>query len=260
MWQTMKIGVCGGIERAPIIKALGYHYVEENMSKIAALTEQDFADRVKQYEGLDFPVYSFNGFFGGDVSLYGEASMLDIREYSERALRRAKELGGEICVIGSGKARAIPNGISREFAERRFCDVISLCGDIADKYGIKIAIEPLNSKETNYINTVSDSADIAKRSGKDNVGALVDFFHFFMENESDDSIIKNEDVLIHAHIARPNADRLSPTKDDAKVVAHWAGLLKKIDYKGCVSIEARFVDFEQDIKEAKECFKIIGLM
>ena len=59
----MKIGVCGGIEKAPIIKALGFDYIEENMFKIASLSEQDFSERARQYEKLGLPVYAFNCFF-----------------------------------------------------------------------------------------------------------------------------------------------------------------------------------------------------
>jgi hypothetical protein len=43
----MKIGVCGSIERAPIIKSLGFDYVEENLSKIAGLSEEDLKEVLK---------------------------------------------------------------------------------------------------------------------------------------------------------------------------------------------------------------------
>ena len=102
----MKIGVCGGIERAPMIKSLGFDYIEENLSKIAVLSEEDFEKRVDEYKALRLPVYSFNGFFGGDISIYGENSMDGVKEYASRALLRAHKLGGKVCVIGSGKARA----------------------------------------------------------------------------------------------------------------------------------------------------------
>ena len=246
----MKIGVCGGIERAPMIKSLGFDYIEENLSKIAALSEEDFEKRVDEYKALGLPVYSFNGFFGGDISIYGENSMDGVKEYASRALLRAHKLGGKVCVIGSGKARAIPDGVSREFAEIRFAEVVSVCADIADKYGIKIVVEPLNSCETNFINTVSEGAGIAQRVGKANVGALVDFFHFYMEGECDSEVSKIADVLIHAHIARPNADRCAPKAEDAETVARWAELLKSIGYGEAISLECKYNDFENEIKEA----------
>ena len=247
----MKIGVCGDIERAPIIKKLGFDYVEENLSKTAGLTEEKFEEMLKKYSDLGLPVYSFNCFFG-EISMYSENSLVEIKEYASRALFRAHRLGGKICVIGSGKARAIPDGVSREFAERRFTDIVSTCADIAAEYGIKIVIEPLNSRETNFVNTVPAATRIAKSSRRENVGALVDFFHFFMENESEDGVISNADSILHAHIARPNEDRLSPKAEDSEAVEHWAELLKSIGYDGAISLECRYKNFEDDIKEARK--------
>ena len=66
----MKIGVCGSIERAPIIKSLGFDYVEENLSKIAGLSEEDFEKIVKEYKSLGLPVYSFNCFFKWSIFFF----------------------------------------------------------------------------------------------------------------------------------------------------------------------------------------------
>lgn len=255
----MKIGVSGSIKRASVIKSLGYDYIEEMLETIAGLSESEFVERVSLYEKLDLPVYSFCCFFSGNMSLYQENSLAEVKKYASHAIDRAYRLGGKICVIGSGGVRMIREGVSREFAEKRFTDVISICGEIADKYGIKIAIEPLNSNETNFINTVSEAANIAKMSKKQNVGSLVDFFHFFMENESDDGVIKNADTLIHAHLARPNIDRHTPKTEDIQTVTHWFELLKKIEYQGALTIEANFVDLENELRETMEFFKNIGV-
>ena len=254
----MKIGVCGGVAKAPIIKALGYDYVEENMFKIASLSESEFNETVEFYKNLDIPVYSFNGFFGGDITIYGEGSLDEIREYAALALKRAHALGGKVCVIGSGKARAIPDGVSLEFARERFVEVVSICCDIADGYGIRIVVEPLNSGETNFINTVSEAAEIAKLTGKRNAGSLVDFFHFAYEKENDGGIVNNGDTLMHAHLARPD-DRYAPKLEDAETVARWIGLLKSINYTGALSVESKYKDFEAEITEARKCFDGIVL-
>ena len=252
----MKLGVCAGLEQAPVIKALGFDYVEENMFRIASLSELDFTETVRGYERLGIPVYAFNCFFGGDCSIYTDTALDEIRKYATIALRRAHALGGSICVIGSGKARAIPTGVSRELAEARFTDVVSLCSDLADAYGIRIAVEPLNSKETNLVNTVSEAAAIAKMTKRQNVGSLVDSFHFYLEGESDSGLFDHADTLIHAHIARP--DRYAPKLADSEDVARWLKLLLRIGYRGALSVESAFLDFEAEITEAKTCFDRIG--
>lgn len=252
----MKIGVCGNLTRAPIIKDLGYDYIEENLSKIVALTEKEFSEVVREYEKIGLPVYAFNAFFTRDMTMYGENSLAQLQEYGRKAFMRAHELGGSICVIGSGKIRNLHDGISRAFADERFSELLSFYGDIAAQYGIRIAVEPLNKGETNYINTVSEAADIAKRADRKNVGALVDFYHFFLENESDDDLLCVKDSLFHAHIARPNPDRKMPRAEDAPTVGAWAELLKKTGYSGAISVEARFENFEEELCEGTKYIQL----
>jgi len=245
----MKIGVCGGIDKAPIIKKLGFDYIEENMSKILALSEYEFADRVREYKALELPVYSFNVFFGKDIRLYSDEFFASLEDYGRKAFSRAKALGGSICVIGSGKARNIPEGMSREFTETRFVDILSTLGGIAEEYGIKLAIEPLNSGETNFINKVGEAAVIARRVGRKNVGSIVDFYHFSVENESDESLLSCSDVIMHAHFAVPKSRKAVPNAEDIPTLAHWAELLRGINYSGAISIEARYDDFESELGE-----------
>ena len=254
----MKIGVCGNLTRASIIKSLGYDYIEENLSKIVALTDKEFLEKAREYEKLGLPVYAFNAFFAPDMTIYGEDSLAQLQAYGRKAFLRAYELGGSVCVIGSGKARRLHEGTSRVFADERFAELLSFYGDIAAQYGIRIAVEPLNKGETNYINTVSEAADAAKRADRKNVGALVDFYHFFMENESDEGLLTVKDSLFHAHIARPNPDRKMPRAEDAQAVGAWAELLKKAGYSGAISVEARYENFEEELREGTKYIELFS--
>ena len=238
----MKIGVCGGITRSIIAKSLGYDYAEENLNKVAKMTDKDFSELVKAYEKLDFPVYSFNCFFGPENILFEDDSIANVKTYAEGAVARAKALGGSVCVVGSGKARNVNEGMDRAFCEQRFVDILSVCGEIAEKNGIILAIEPLSPKETNLINKVCEGADFARRSGSKNVGVLVDFFHFFMNNETDTGLVGCEDVLWHAHLARANVDRKMPSEEDIPTVAKWVDMLKAANYKGHISLEGKYGD------------------
>lgn len=238
----MKIGVCGGIEKAIIAKSIGYDYAEENLNKLAKLSDKDFAILVKAYEKLDFPVYSFNCFFGPENLLYEDDSLTNIKAYAEFVTARAAALGGSVCVVGSGKARNVAEGMDRAFCEQRFVDILKVCGEAAEKNGIILAIEPLSPKETNLINKVHEGADFARRSGSKSVGVLVDFFHFFMNNEGDDGLVGSEDILWHAHLARANVDRMMPAEEDAPTVAKWVDMLKAANYKGHISLEGKYGD------------------
>lgn len=253
----MKIGVCIHTGRAEFVKSLGYDFIEENLSNVEKATDEKFLIMQQNVERAGIPVYSFNSFYPREFSLYREDAISFTRAYTERAFARAASLGGKICVFGSSRARYIQEGINKVFAEQRLRDILELCCENADKHGLTLAIEPLNSSETNYINTVPEAADIARTVGKNNLGALVDFYHFFMENEPDSNIEQAKDTLIHAHIARPNADRMAPTEEDASTLAHWAELLKSIHYQGALSLECSYGDnFEGKLTAATPLMQV----
>ena len=173
------------------------------------------------------------------------------RAYTERALARAAALGGKICVFGGGRSRNIGEDVDRSFAEKRFADMLEFCAEQADRHGLTLALEPLNTSETNHINTVAEAATLVRSINKQNLRALVDFYHFFMENEPDANVINAKDVLLHAHLARPNADRMAPRAGDEETITHWAELLKQIDYQGAIALECRYGDeFEKLLTEA----------
>lgn len=98
-------------------------------------------------------------------------------------MERAAESGCKIVVIGSGKARYIPENFSREYAASQFCEIMDICGEIGKDYCIKIAIEPLNYDETNYINTVAEGLEFCRTVANSNVGVLADFYHIYKTGE-----------------------------------------------------------------------------
>lgn len=234
----MKFGVCGNLSRLPIIKEAGYDYIEMNFSNLALMSEEEFVKTREELARVGMRAEAFNGFFKGNMVLYGENADLNaIAAYCETAFSRAAQLGGAVAVLGSGGARAIPEGMSKEEAEEQFCRVLTVCGDVAQKYGMHIAIEPLRASECNFINLVSEGAAICRRVNHPAVKLLVDFFHFWCGEEPLSHIAEASDLLIHAHIARPNLDRLMPREEDLATVAQWAQALCEIGYAGRLSLE-----------------------
>lgn len=257
----MKIGICNGKNNAELIVKNGYDYIEENLTAIGNMTEADFENLVSFYKEKNVTVYATNGFFPGSINLYEADSLTKIQEWINIAIPRAARLGVKICVLGSGKARNIPESTPRKEAEERFTEIVRLVGQKAKEFDIEIAIEPLSFKETNLVNFVSEAVYFAEKSGCDNVGALVDFFHFYMNGEKDDGLLCARGKLIHAHIARANPDRQMPTPEELPTVIKWANMLKEIGYDGNLSLEGGYgSDFEATIKttlSVLSCFKEI---
>ena len=87
------------------------------------------------------------------------------------------EIGLKVMVLGSGTARNIPEGFSRDEAVKQFTELCRQLAKVAEQYNVVIAIEPLQHSETNFINTVSEGADIARAVNNSHLGVLADFFH-----------------------------------------------------------------------------------
>lgn len=236
----MKIGLCTKPERVEEILRHNFDYAEFSFNYIATLEEKDFTATYDKLQKLGVRSEAFNSYFGSGTVLYGtNANLKAIEDYSDKAMARAKLLGGEVIVLGSGGARRIPEGLSLDEAEEQFCKVVNICGDIAGKYGIEIAIEPLSYRETNYINTLTDGLKAVHKASNKNVGVLVDFFHFFMNGEKLNEFDDINGELLHAHIARPDPSRGVPHPEDSDTLKQWADALKKVGYDRRISFEGK---------------------
>lgn len=256
----MRFGVCCGSDRLESVKKFEiYSYVEPPLFVVNGMSEKDFKRFCAKVEKHGLTIEAFNCLFAGDAVLIADGRDLDaITAYLESALRRAGAAGAEIVVFGSGKARRIPDGMDRAEGCRRFVELLKIAGDIAAKNGVRIAIEPLNSDETNLCNTVAETLEICRRVNHPSVGVLADFYHVFRSGESLDAIENAGELLFHTHIARANVDRGMPTTDeDVAACEAWAAALKKCGYRGRLSLEGRFSsDFEGDIDKVRRALAL----
>lgn len=249
----MKIGVCAMPQDWLTVTACEYDYAELSFSWLASCSEEEFqaAKHARVSAGLDIPC--FNGFFPENIKLY-ELSHENIRNYVERGFSRAAALDGRIAVLGSGGARQVPPGMEREATIRRFAGILALCGDVAARHGMKIAIEPLNYREDTLINTAEDALAVCRMVDHPAVGMLIDLYHFRENGEDITALSSLPDLsrhLLHVHLARPDSDRSAPTMTDVKAMEPWVESLRRIGYRERISLECIFrPDLKTAIREA----------
>jgi D-psicose/D-tagatose/L-ribulose 3-epimerase len=115
--------------------------------------------------------------------------------------------------------------------------------DYAAGHSVRLAIEPLNRFETDFINTVEQGLELCGRIGKPNVGLLLDTFHMNIEERSlADAILRAGDRVFHVHACEN--DRGTPGSGHVDWVSVLAALAE-IDYPGQIVIES----FTPEIKE-----------
>ncbi|MDD4591503.1 MAG: sugar phosphate isomerase/epimerase [Parabacteroides sp.] len=243
-----RIGVCTSPENAVLLKNSGCAYVEIGIRSFLMPDKPDsaFVANMQKAKHCALPIYSGNGFFPGELRLTGPDVKMDkLLEYGRNAMRRAHEIGLKVMVLGSGTARNIPDGFSREEAVRQFTEICSRLAKMAEEYNVVIAIEPLQHSETNFINTVSDGADIARAVNNPHLGVLADFFHMMRENEDPADLIKAGKLLKHCHIAEKEVRSAPGVKGDDFTPFFKA--LKAMHYKGNLSIECHWDDMKTQL-------------
>lgn len=244
----IRFGVCASIDDIPTLIEAGYDYVEYNFTSLVNMTDEEFLGAKETVHKYSFYAECFNCFFPWDIRLTGpDVDYERITEHIKFGMARASELGGKLCVIGSGGSRKIPDGFDFETGYNQFAKVLSIAGDIASEYNMMIVVEPLQSGETNLINTVAEGIELVKRVNKLNVKSLADFYHVFKSGETLDAIRQNDGWLGHLHLARANNDRAMPYEEDIPAVEEIARAVKESGYLGRLSLEGSY------LPEFKEC-------
>ncbi len=132
---------------------------------------------------------------GPDVDLQGAL------DYATEAMRRCSALGAQIIVLGSGGARKLPDGWAPTRGLDQFTTFCRELGPRAAEHHVTVAIEPLNSREDNLINSVAAGAAIVDAVAHPNIQLLADFYHMFQDDEAIDDVAKVGERLKHAHLA-----------------------------------------------------------
>jgi sugar phosphate isomerase/epimerase len=233
-----KIGVSTGIANNGILLAAGYSFVEENVRGFLVPTEADsvFEQKLALLKQSKLPVEACNSFLPGNLKCVGPSPLHeDILKFGETAFRRAQMAGVKTIVFGSGGARAIPEGFSRDEARNQFISLCKQLAPFAKKYDVVISLEPLNTKECNFINSVAEGGEIVKAVNHENFRLLADIYHMLMENESPANITKYGDLLYHTHIAEKTG-RTAPGVNNDDFTPYFRAL-KDVKYKGRMAIE-----------------------
>lgn len=259
----MKFGCCGnmlvqngvGDFIAPVIKQLGYDYIELPLAQLEQLSEQDFNAVEQNLNDSVIQCEVCNILFPSQIKLFSsDTSNSKISEYLNNAFTRAQRLGVQYVIFGSGPSRTVPDGMNRISAWDKLVGITRTIGDIAKKYDITVLIEPLRRQECNIINSVKEGLELAKCVKHKNVKLVVDFFHLKNEQEDPSIILETEDYIKHVHIAN-TANRVFPKHLEEDNYAPFIEALKKINYDERISIESYTNDFDKDALDSLNFLK-----
>jgi sugar phosphate isomerase/epimerase len=246
-----RIGISTSIENNGILAAAGYSFVEENVRGFLVPAEPDsvFDQKLTLLKESKLPVEVCNSFLPGNLKCVGPSpAHEEILKFGETAFRRARMAGIKTIVFGSGGARAIPEGFSREEAKQQFISLCKQLAPYAQKYNVVISLEPLNTRECNFINSVAEGGEIVEAVNHENIRLLADIYHMLMENESPSNITKYGHLLYHTHIAEKTG-RSAPGVNNEDFTPYFKAL-KEVKYEGRMAIECSWKSLEEQAPKA----------
>lgn len=145
------------------------------------------------------------------------------------------DLGGKVMVFGSPFQRNLEEGTSYDVAFERAAEVFKAAmPKIADR-GVQLLIEPLTTKETDFINTCDQGADLIAAVDHPNFLLHQDVKAMLGEGTPLPEIInKHKDVTAHFHVNDSNL--LGPGMGETDYHPIFEALLES-GYDGWVSVE-----------------------
>jgi sugar phosphate isomerase/epimerase len=247
----MELGVCADPKFGAALADAGFTFIELHVQNNLKTMEDEAAFQAEwaRIQTSPIPAPVANCFVPGSLKIAGpEADLAKLKAYVEVALSRAARAGMDTIVFGSGGARRIPEGYDREDAWQQLVAFGRAISPIAEKNGVTIVVEPLNLRECNVLNTVGESGQYVEEVDHPSFQLLVDAYHWLLDNDSYQSIIRYGPLIKHVHIA--TADTRRPPGFEPCDFAPFFQALQEIGYDGRLSIEGRWEDVEAQAEEA----------
>jgi sugar phosphate isomerase/epimerase len=149
--------------------------------------------------------------------------------------RCCADLGGDLLVLGSPAQRNRIEGMSTETAMSNAAVVLEQVVPVLDATGVDLCLEPLTTKETNFLNTCAEAVELQRRVGHPRLRLHQDVKAMLSESTPIPELIRQfRAETRHFHVNDSNllGPGMGPT-DFGPIL----GALREVDYPGWVSVE-----------------------
>jgi D-psicose/D-tagatose/L-ribulose 3-epimerase len=173
-------------------------------------------------------------FTGLDLIQADEAGRANTVKYLKDCITMVKELDGEIMSIVPSEVGKVNAQADEETEWNWAVEGLKEINAHARKAGIRVALEPLNRFETNFLSRHDQALALAEAVGPD-VGVCLDAFHMNIEEANfRQALLNTGDKLFDFHVADNN--RMACGMG----ALNWhdiVGTLKEIGYEGALTVE-----------------------
>lgn len=251
----IRIGLRTEFEFVPEAAGLGFDYLEIPLTRVAALTDDEFEELCDYFEAANIRVEAMYDMLPANLRVNGiNVRAGDHHGYLEMAFRRAKRLGAEVIAFDAKQARSVPATMDFALARRQTGNFLRIVQGHAVTNGVKVAIQNLKYTECNLINTVSEAALMAALLQLSQVGVLANTVHMAYQSEPLDAILRCGTELKHVHTGN-GVTRTLPSINDGEDYVKLFRILRRIGYSGRVSAVATGEYTAEAASEALRCLR-----
>lgn len=218
------------------IKDFGYDAVEMTIEDRSKKNIEAIRDNLKK-TGLECIICS--SFIDGNLISEDKEIIKRGTKYVIEFIDLCEYMDSDILVgptYGSCVKEEFLNSKIKDRAKKRCIEALKDIGKYALDKKIKIAIEPLNRYESNFLNTAREGIDLVSKVNLVNIGLNLDTYHMNIEEKNPKlAILDAGRYLFHLHA--PENDRGTPGTGNVD----WRGIsdsLKEIGFNGFVVMES----------------------
>ncbi len=218
-----------GVEIAPFTVARSVNEVEPDVRKAI---REDAAEFDLEITGLHWLLLQPEGLY---LNHPGDDIRHATRKYLCDLIRFCGEIGGRIMVVGSPKQRNVLPDQNFEVTWDRTRKVFGECLPVAEEHGVTLCLEPLDSAQTNFINTPAEAARMVREIDHPNFRMIIDVRATLCQGlDVAEAIRAHRDDLAYVHFNNANGD--GPGYDDTDFVPILRAL-RDVEYQGYGSVE-----------------------
>jgi len=218
-----------GIELAPFTIA----------SRITDVTAEQRQTLKKQAEEYGLQIMGLHWLLAKTEGLHLTTRDVATRERTAAYLRElahaCADLGGDVLVFGSPNQRNLAEGMTREEGMANAAEVFRAVAPVLGERQVKLCLEPLTPKETNFMMTCADAVELAQMIDHPMVRLHQDVKAMLSEpTPIPELIAKYRPMVGHFHVNDSNL--LGPGMGETDYTPIFEALLKH-QYDGWVSVE-----------------------
>ncbi len=238
----MKLGCCGSPDQANVLSNAGFEFIEVNIQSVLDGDKEDgpWVASAPDVDRLPLPILAANCLIPGKYPIVGpdrDPGRLSI--WMQRVAQRAARLGIEQLVFGSGGARKRPDDVTPEEADDQIAQFLHIAGDACQEAGVTLVIEHLRRGEVNTLNMLDEVAVMLDRVPHPAIHALVDSYHFALNDDRLEALERIAPRIRHVHVAEPAGRQQpgAPAEGQPYDFAAFFAPLKRAAYDGGISFE-----------------------